>query len=349
MLWRGGGLLRTGGNGDRVLDGDDSSGVESSVGGVRGLRLAPVEVSVVDDVDRYSAAVKGITPLSVQTGQGMGPSIVQTVQIGDIIATNSAIGFPMLSRTVVGDGDVAVVCITSTPEGGRWSEIDLVPGSVLAYGPGSEHAGIDPTGLAFTFVIAKSDELESLADELELGLAAPERGQIHALVRSPETRRLGDELSGLFDGAAGGLADANRRQDDILHAVVLALAVEDREQRVGSGSKIDSRRLTRTCIEYAETIRRAPTGRELCQVAHVSGRRLRAAFADVYGVPPSRFFQFWALGAAHQRLMEADPRSAFVADIAHEHGFAHSGRFAGMYKRLYGESPSTTLRISGGR
>lgn len=329
---------------------DEPSGAESTFGGVPEMAHQPVETSVVNDVDGYSAAVKGIHPLVVRTGQGRGPNVVQTAQIGHIVATSAAIGFPMLSRTIVGDGDLAAVVVTSTPdEGGRWCEIDLRPGMVLVYGPGAEHAGIDPVGFGFTFAIPQADELESLADELELNFVPPARGHVHALVPSQATSDLGDTLLGLFDGTAGGIADPQRRQDDILHATVRALSVDRRERRVGGGRRIDSRHVTQICIEYAETIGRAPTSRELCLVAHVSGRRLRSAFDETYGMPPSLFFRNWALGLVRRRLKSLDPRSATVTDVALGHGFAHLGRFSSRYRQLYGESPSATLRSSSSR
>jgi AraC family ethanolamine operon transcriptional activator len=43
-------------------------------------------------------------------------------------------------------------------------------------------------------------------------------------------------------------------------------------------------------------------------------------------------------------LVEGDPRIASVGDIAAEHGFWESGRFAALYRATFGEGPKDTLR-----
>jgi len=76
----------------------------------------------------------------------------------------------------------------------------------------------------------------------------------------------------------------------------------------------------------------------------VSQRRLRSAFNEEFGEPPSRFFRNWALERARRHLIEAGPTKLTVTEVATELGFDHLGRFAGYYRRLFGEAPSATLR-----
>ncbi|MGN5382482.1 helix-turn-helix domain-containing protein [Streptomyces lasalocidi] len=51
------------------------------------------------------------------------------------------------------------------------------------------------------------------------------------------------------------------------------------------------------------------------------------------------------LAHAHRDLLAADPHSgATVGGVAARWGFAHPGRFAALYRTVYGISPAETLR-----
>ena len=79
----------------------------------------------------------------------------------------------------------------------------------------------------------------------------------------------------------------------------------------------------------------------LCQVAGVGERALQKAFESRRGLSPMRFVVERRLALARQLLENAGPFDT-VTDIALRLGF-HLGRFAGLYRELFGESPSQTL------
>ncbi len=84
---------------------------------------------------------------------------------------------------------------------------------------------------------------------------------------------------------------------------------------------------------------------DLCKELGVSGRTLRLAFRERFGLGPIAYFQSLRLHAARAALRTARP----IADIAQDFGFSHPGKFAGYYRRQFGESPSTTARNNGSR
>ena len=129
---------------------------------------------------------------------------------------------------------------------------------------------------------------------------------------------------------------------DLLYAIVRSLRSSGRLSRNGRGNRIDDRHVVLRCVEYAEATGRIPTVAEMCTVAYVSERRLRKAFAEVYRMPPTRFFRMWALAEAHRRLSVAEPRPGVVTRVATDVGLTHLGRFATRYRTIYGEPPSHT-------
>ena len=102
---------------------------------------------VANTTDEYSAALPGFTLDVVRTGAGIGPDIARATFSDDVTLASCVTGFPTLGRTTVADDRVVVGLLTSTPPRSRWCEIDLDPGMMLLYGPGTEHTASDPAGL----------------------------------------------------------------------------------------------------------------------------------------------------------------------------------------------------------
>ena len=89
---------------------------------------------------------------------------------------------------------------------------------------------------------------------------------------------------------------------------------------------------------------RLPLGEiDLCRELGVSGRTLRLAFRERYGLGPMAYYQTLRLNAARSAFKEADPESVSVARIARDLGFYHPGKFSGYYRRLFGEVPTETV------
>ena len=83
---------------------------------------------------------------------------------------------------------------------------------------------------------------------------------------------------------------------------------------------------------------------DLTRAADVSERTLRNVFLEYYGLPPRRFLTIQRLHRVRATLQEAAPEIARVTAVAAQFGFWHFGRFASEYRRLFGESPSHTLK-----
>ena len=83
---------------------------------------------------------------------------------------------------------------------------------------------------------------------------------------------------------------------------------------------------------------------DLAAVSGVSLRTLSRGFSRRWGMGPMCFLKTRRMEFAYRELLGAEPGAVSVTDIAYRYGFTHLGRFAGEYLRMFGESPSQTLR-----
>lgn len=83
----------------------------------------------------------------------------------------------------------------------------------------------------------------------------------------------------------------------------------------------------------------------VCAAVGASRRTLHEGFLELYGLPPMAFLRCVRLCRARRRLESGGT----VTSAATRSGFDHLGRFAEAYRRHFGERPSETLRLAGGR
>ncbi|ATA29301.1 hypothetical protein MLM_3259 [Mycobacterium lepraemurium] len=77
---------------------------------------------------------------------------------------------------------------------------------------------------------------------------------------------------------------------------------------------------------------------------HLTPRAVQYLFRRQLDTTPTEYMRRVRLSRAHQELVAATTASSTVTEIAQRWGFAHTGRFAVLYRQTYGQSPHTTLR-----
>jgi AraC-like DNA-binding protein len=82
---------------------------------------------------------------------------------------------------------------------------------------------------------------------------------------------------------------------------------------------------------------------EICELIGVTDKTLRSCCTEFLGISPGRYLLLRRLKQVRTALRDADPAAASVAKLARHHGFTELGRFAAVYRRAFGETPSTTL------
>lgn len=307
-----------------------------------------VECEISSEAESYNRTVRGLDIQAIRAGPSSEPSRVVSVVEPRFMFNWNRIGFPMLARATVADDYFAIGYVRAPSPGSRWCEIELRPHDVVIEGSGCAHTSRNLPGLDFMFVVAAWETIESQADQLGLGVDRVAPGKAMSLDElSTSAMARSAVVSALCRygrAAADGNAPSAASGDAVVRALAHCLGDIDPVRRIRPRHVVESRRVVHRCIDYAESVGRAPSIGELCIAGQVSERRLRDAFTDEYDIPPSQFFRAWALEQAHRRLRRADRGDATVTEVAVGLGFGHLGRFSEHYRRTFGEVPSSTLR-----
>jgi AraC-like DNA-binding protein len=138
---------------------------------------------------------------------------------------------------------------------------------------------------------------------------------------------------------------ARALEHDLLHALVNCLTADEVHDR-----PVARRHHANIMIRFeralATHVRHPLSLPKLCSTIGVSERTLRLCCAEFLGISPSRYVLLRRLNMVCAALRHASPATTTVAEHARRYGFTELGRFAGSYRAVFGETPSTTLRGS---
>jgi len=90
-----------------------------------------------------------------------------------------------------------------------------------------------------------------------------------------------------------------------------------------------------------------PSVTDLCVATGTRERTLHLSCLEAFGRPPATLLTELRLAAAHRALLHPDDETS-VTGVAASFDFTHFGRFAAIYRRQFGELPSTTFARSRG-
>jgi len=133
-------------------------------------------------------------------------------------------------------------------------------------------------------------------------------------------------------------------EDDLISALLIAM-----EENQDSSTQQKTGIVEKVQIEDAEDYLFAnltdPVSRaKLAEVAGVSIRSLSRAFVKRHGVGPMKFLKQRRMEAVRMELINASSESTKVSDVALRYGFTELGKFSLLYRSMYNEKPSETLK-----
>ncbi|MGI9470324.1 MAG: helix-turn-helix domain-containing protein [Rubripirellula sp.] len=235
----------------------------------------------------------------------------------------------------------------------HWCGYEIPSDSLLINHSGRDHFAILPAGhegisillsndliaeleLVPTALIAEHDRL----DRMVIPLAGPQ-GNVYRnwLFSQFESPRNLDSLASdpmtatlFYEQVLHGLAD-------VVHRGLLAQGFDSRVRCLRRYSLVRNV-MGAIDLQISDDLSTAQLAAEF----NVSARVLQYAFRDVLGTSPYQYVLMRKLHAARRELRETPRFETNVSEVASRYGFDDFGRFSVRYRRVFGESPSETLR-----
>lgn len=311
------------------------------MGSGRITKRAEPTTTIAREVDTFETAVAGLHVEYVRADGGERPCVMTSAGTGDAMVSVGSVGFSVFAQTETPQDCNVFALITAAPPGAKWNEVELRPGDLFEYAPGTTFFGVEPARTAASLLVLPTNHAASIASDL--GSGDPELGRsVAPLPASPAVQRLVRSMKDCFERPQL-LADQIALSKLVEEAVLVM--TRHRGSNDTPSRRLDNRAIVRNCVDYVESTGwRQPSMRALCRTALASESRVRKAFIDVVGVPPTRYFQMRQLSAMRSALIEARPENSTVTEVAMSLGVTQLGRVAGRYRSLYGELPSHTLR-----
>ena len=112
------------------------------------------------------------------------------------------------------------------------------------------------------------------------------------------------------------------------------------------GKKLDKSRfdITRAREILHHNIDNFYTISDLVSELQISPRTLQYNFKNKLGLTPKEYLSYLRLNAIREKLLLGDASTTTIASLISKYGFLHPAHFGVEYKRIFGETPSQTLK-----
>jgi AraC family ethanolamine operon transcriptional activator len=282
-----------------------------------------------------------------------GVSTCATLLLDDVGLASNRLSGRVRATGGTPEGQLAIGLDIACPPGRQFGGRALTRNDVLFGYGGAELDYLHPAGFNDLSMILPGTLVESV---LEHRLAAP------LDLSRFRTARVGDagvptrpDLWRLFGSLAAVLHGEQPMPDSPMAVEHLRAEVLDaigsligRYLDVGGDEPVwhHRRPVAMRAAEYMRAnLGEAMTLDGICAAARASERTVEYAFRDVFGVGAKRYLKLLRLNAVRRQLLRRAPEAIVIQDLAQDAGFWHMGHFSADYRRLFGETPSDTLRL----
>jgi AraC-like DNA-binding protein len=226
---------------------------------------------------------------------------------------------------------------------------ELFAGEIMIYAPGSEHyqrsssevgwaaMSLTPSDFAIAGRAIAGRELVAPASDHSI------RPPAHLMERLQRLHEAAGQLAATAPDILAHPEVAKAMEQELISTMVRCLVegMDGDTNPAGHPRVPVMRRLEQFLGENVDTPLYLA---EVCTAIGVPARTLRQHCMDHLGMGPHQYLWLRRMNLARRSLVQSAPEETTVATIANNQGFAELGRFSVAYRKLFGESPSATLR-----
>ena len=301
--------------------------------------------------DVFSSVISGYDMEVKQIGRGSFSAYLQQIQYGPISISRITSRLRVEANGMPPPGVRTFGVPTMNCQPFVWRDKQTSGNTIQIYKPDTELAMVtNPAFEAIDISLSEEDfnklnslwgfpDLAKLIEHREMVECEP--AKMHAL------RKLLMYICSAIENQPDRLQQDSTLQNLISCQAPYLLAEALMTSTVHRGKATSENRIKtlKTTIDYIQaSTDKAISIQQLCQDTGINKRTLERAFLDKYGMTPKSYLQSVRLNDVYKELLQSNPETTKVTDVAVSHGFWHMSQFAADYRRHFGELPSETLK-----
>jgi AraC-like DNA-binding protein len=300
------------------------------------------------DPDDYAAAIRATRAELTVIGRGQFTAKLTRIDFHRLWVQRFSDNLPRLAHSASMAGRAIVSFCTQPGPSFLWDGAEMRPTDILRHKEGGSSYQHTSGAANWGAISLPVDDMALVAATAAGCDLMPPSDPL--IVRPPPSAMARLQL---LHAEAGQLAEdvpeiianpetARSLEQALIEALVACLSMgADREDRSALRQHASiMRRFRRATEEHLDQALYVP---ELCVAIGVSERTLRMCCREQLGMSPKRYLLLRRMHLARQALRDSARTMTSVTEIATRYGFWQFGRFAGEYRSLFGELPSTTL------
>ena len=304
-------------------------------------------------IEEYAAAISALDLLGVQLSKGDFNGKTVTISRADFSLSLRTAQAKNLHTGIIADGYIAML-FPLAHQGyifdGRECRADVQAVSHKK----TEHTLVAPDACRhFTLLLNKS-HLAQYYGEQEAQQFVDACGQIAKNRISPVKKRvLTNDIYDLFNIINQPEAEEHSPllwQDHIDKLFYMINEYYFYHLEKEPGNVTNKEKLLSRALEYihAQDICKL-TVSDLVNGIHASSRSLQYCFSDLLGLSPKNYIIKLRMNAIRKELLEAEPGSTTLTELANKYGILNVGRFKQEYEAHFNETPRATLQRTTGK